>query len=55
MEQINVTKSAVYLEDYVDMKTIKAYGTKTLINVFVNAGTSSDQNGLGWTLTLVSF
>ena len=44
MEQINATQRPAYLEDYVDMKIIRAYGTNTLVNVFVNSGSSSDRS-----------
>lgn len=37
MEQINVTNTPMYLEDYVDMNKIQAYGTETVLNIFLNS------------------
>lgn len=37
MEQINATDQPMYLEDYVDMNKIKAFGTETVLNIFVNS------------------
>lgn len=37
MEQINSTQSPMYLEDYADMTKIKAFGSETLLNIFLNS------------------
>jgi hypothetical protein len=37
MEQINATDRPMYLEDYVDITKIKAFGTETVLNIFVNS------------------
>ena len=41
IEQVNATDAPMYLEEYVDMSKLRAFGTKTVINVFVNPGESS--------------
>jgi sucrose-6-phosphate hydrolase SacC (GH32 family) len=38
LERVNATNAPIYLDDYVDMSKVRAFGTKTVINVFVNAG-----------------
>ncbi|CAF4145542.1 unnamed protein product [Rotaria sp. Silwood2] len=37
MEEINATDKPIYLEDYVDMTKLKAVGTETLMNIFLNS------------------
>jgi hypothetical protein len=37
MEQINATDRPMYLEDYIDMNKIKAFGTETVLNIFANS------------------
>ena len=37
MEQINGTTRPVYLEDYVDMTRVRAFGTPTVMSIFVRA------------------
>jgi hypothetical protein len=37
MEQINATDKPMYLEDFVDMNKLQAFGTETVINIFVNS------------------
>ncbi|CAF1160576.1 unnamed protein product [Rotaria sordida] len=37
MEEINATDKPIYLEDYVDMTKLKAFGTETVINIFLNS------------------
>ncbi|CAF3333715.1 unnamed protein product [Rotaria socialis] len=37
MEQINGTDRPIYLEDYVDMNKLKAFGTETVLNIFLNS------------------
>jgi hypothetical protein len=38
LEQVNATDVPIYLDDYVNMSKLKAFGTKTLVNIFVNSG-----------------
>ena len=38
LEQVDATNSPMYLETFVDLNKLRAFGTKTVINVFVNAG-----------------
>ena len=38
MEQINPTNNPMYLENYVDINRIQAFGSKTVWNIFVNSG-----------------
>lgn len=35
MEQVNGTKNLVYIEDYIDTKTVEAYGIEPVMNIFV--------------------
>ncbi len=42
MEQINATNKPIYLEDYVDMNRIKAFGSETVWNIFVNSNDIND-------------
>jgi arylsulfatase A-like enzyme len=37
MEEIQPTDKPMYLEDYVDMSKLKAFGTETVLNIFVNS------------------
>ena len=37
MEEINSIDQPNYLEDYVDMTKLEAFGTKTVLNIFVNS------------------
>jgi len=37
MQQVDATDQPMYLEDYVDMSKIKAFGTETVLNIFVNS------------------
>lgn len=37
MEEVNGTDKPSYLEDYVDMNKIKAFGTETVLNIFLNS------------------
>ena len=37
MEQINGTTRPIYLEDYVDMSRARAFGTPTVMSIFVRA------------------
>ncbi|CAF1370640.1 unnamed protein product [Adineta steineri] len=36
MEQINATDKPMYLEDFVNINKLKAFGTETVLNIFVN-------------------
>ncbi|CAF1033645.1 unnamed protein product [Rotaria sp. Silwood1] len=42
MEQINATDKPIYLDDYVDMTKLKAFGTETVINIFLNSLNDTD-------------
>ncbi len=37
MEEIKPIDKPMYLDDYVDMTKIKAFGTETVLNIFVNS------------------
>ena len=37
MEQINGTKNPLYIENYIDGKKVKAYGTSSAMNIFVQS------------------
>jgi len=37
MEEIMPTNTPMYLEDYVDMTKLRAFGTETVLNIFVNS------------------
>lgn len=38
LEQVNDTKQAMLLDDYVNMTQIKAFGTETVVNIFLQSG-----------------
>ena len=38
MEEIAATNKTIYLEDYVDMTKLQAFGTEVILNIFVNSG-----------------
>lgn len=46
MEQVNATKTPMYLNDYVDMTKCKAFGTETTLNIFVNNRKFELTNGM---------
>ena len=35
IEQVNGTEKPMYLDDYVDMNQLKAFGTETVLNLFL--------------------
>lgn len=37
LEQINATNSSIYIDSFINMTKIQAFGTETLLNIFVNA------------------
>jgi arylsulfatase A-like enzyme len=37
MEQINATDKPMFLDAFVDVNKIKAFGTETVLNIFVNS------------------
>lgn len=43
MQQINATNDPIFLEDYIDTKQIKAFGSETLWNIFLPSCKSNDQ------------
>ncbi|UJR31348.1 hypothetical protein I4U23_018844 [Adineta vaga] len=42
MEQINATSKPIYLEEFVDITKLQAFGTETVLNIFVNSPNDID-------------